>query len=250
MGGEEAIGGAGASGGSGGLGGEGGQEAIGGEGGRSGGAAGGEPTGGGGGTAGAGGGGVGGSDGCPVAQSFSATPSVIPAGETQSLIELEASDPDGGPDPLRSRLSATTGTFEDPEASTTTYTCGAPGPADITARITDGDPECDVEETITVTCPNDIPINLCPKLFTVNAIPSVIPPGQDFTEVQRQASDPDDGPLPLVTTFYALRGTFDDPNAEETIYRCERSGLQEICVDASDGACVKTLCMDVICPEE
>ena len=149
---------------------------------------------------------------------------------------------------MRPNLSAPTGVFKDPEASSTVYTCGAPGPVTLTARATDGDPECDVEQSIEVDCPNDIPINLCPNLFVVNAIPSNIPPGEDTTEVQNQASDPDDGPLPLVTTFYALYGTFEDPNASPTFYTCERSGLQEICVDASDGACVKTLCTDVICP--
>jgi len=77
---------------------------------------------------------------------------------------------------------------------------------------------------------------------------SNIPPGEDSTEVRNQANDPDEGPLPLVTTFYASYGTLDDPNASVTMYRCERSGLQEICVDASDGACVKTLCTSVTCP--
>jgi hypothetical protein len=169
-------------------------------------------------------------------------------GESQSLVEVDAFDAEAGPEPLRTRLSATTGTFEDPEASATVYTCGAPGPAEITARATDGDPSCNVEQTITIQCPTDIPVNLCPNLFTVNAIPSHIPPGQDSTDVQTRAEDPDDGPLPLVTTFYALYGTFDDPQAEDTVYRCGRSGLNEICVDASDGACVKTACTDVTCP--
>ncbi len=54
----------------------------------------------------------------------------------------------------------------------------------------------------------------------------------------------------MPTHDYALRGTFDDRHAEDAIYQCERPGLIEICADASDGACVKTDCIDVQCPEE
>ncbi len=179
---------------------------------------------------------------------FTAPPSVVPSGATQSTISFDVVDPEMSPEPLQTRLSATTGTFDDPTASSTSYTCGAPGTAEITAKATDGDPDCDVEQTISIQCPSDIPVNLCPNLFTVNAIPSNIAPGEYSTDVQTRAEDPDDGPLPLVTTFYALRGTFDDPNAKDTVYHCQGSGLQEICVDASDSACVKTLCTDVRCP--
>jgi hypothetical protein len=49
----------------------------------------------------------------------------------------------------------------------------------------------------------------------------------------------------MVTTLSALRGTFDDTHAANTVYHCERAGQAEICVDATDGACVKTSCMDV-----
>jgi hypothetical protein len=207
-------------------------------------------TGGAGGVAGNGGAGGGGLNVCPEISEILASPSVIPIGEDQSSVTVVAADADMSPESLQTRWGAATGTFEDPSESSTTYTCGAPGPVDITVRASDGDPACDTEASITVQCPDDIPVNLCPNLMTVNAIPSKIPPGQDSTEVQTRASDPDQGPLPLVTTFYAFRGTFDDPNAEDTIYRCERPGLQEICVDASDGACVKTLCTDVSCPAE
>jgi hypothetical protein len=31
---------------------------------------------------------------------------------------------------------------------------------------------------------------------------------------------------------------------------CDRPGRVEICVDATDGACTKTLCDNVICPAE
>lgn len=190
----------------------------------------------------------GGANTCPGITKFIVSPIAIPIGETESLISVVASDPDMSPEPLRTRLSATTGTFDDPSASSTIYRCGAPGTAMITVRATDGDPACDVQHTASIECPSDIPVNVCPNLFTVNAIPSNIPAGEDSTDVERRADDADDGPLPLVTTFYAFRGTFDDPNAEHTVYHCETSGIQEICADASDGACVKTLCTEVRCP--
>ena len=186
---------------------------------------------------------------CPVIRDLSATPRVIPPDERQSLIEVDAVDPDMKPDELRTILSASTGTFDDREASTTLFTCGAPGATEISVRVTDGERRCEKERSITVQCPSTVADNLCPKLYVINAIPSDIPEGQNWTEVQTRAEDFGDGPLELVTTFYAFRGSFDDPNAKNTIYRCERSGLQEICVDAHDGACVKTLCMDVICPQ-
>jgi hypothetical protein len=96
---------------------------------------------------------------------------------------------------------------------------------------------------------NAFPDNLCPKLFTVNAIPSNIPTGENTADVQVRAEDPDDGPLPLVTTFHALSGSFEDAHAPNTVYTCGDPGLIEICADANDGACVKTLCTDVRCPE-
>ena len=187
---------------------------------------------------------------CPVIRNLSATPTVIPPDERQSLIEVDAFDPDTNPEALRTILSASAGTFDDRNASTTLFRCGAPGATEISVRATDGDRKCDQERTITVQCPSTVADNLCPKLYVINAIPSKIPEGQDWTEVQTRAEDFGDGPLELVTTFYAFRGTFDDPNAKNTVYRCERSGLQEVCVDAFDGACVKTLCMDVICPQD
>jgi hypothetical protein len=96
---------------------------------------------------------------------------------------------------------------------------------------------------------NADPDNLCPKFFVLNAIPSNIPMGQSTTDVEVRAEDPDDGPLPLVTTLYALSGSFDDVHASNAVYTCDDPGLIEICADASDGACVKTLCIDVRCPE-
>jgi hypothetical protein len=189
---------------------------------------------------------------CPVIRNLTATPSEIPPNQRQSVIEVDAFDPDAvNPDPLVTRLSASTGTFDDPTASTALYSCGDPGSAKICVKASDGDRGCDKERCINVQCPSTVPENVCPKLYTLNMIPSTIPQGQTWTEVEVRGEDIGrDGPLPFTTTLYALRGTFDDVHASDTIYFCERSGLNEICVDASDGACVKTRCEDVFCPAE
>lgn len=252
------AGGSGGAGGTGGVGGDGGAGGMAGIGGTAGngGMAG---TGGAGGTAGVGGGGGSGGNACPVIADLTATPSVIPMNQTQSTVEVDAFDPDAvNPDPLVTTLSASTGTFQDRHASTTLYTCGAPGSAEICVQATDGDRDCDAEQCITVECPNDIPVNFCPELFIINAIPSTIRPGQTSTNIQTRAQD-GDGPLPLLLTLSALRGSFENTDniqegngvvAQDATYVCGRSGLIEICVDASDGACVKTLCTDVTCPAE
>jgi hypothetical protein len=187
---------------------------------------------------------------CPVIRDLRADPSVIPPTQTQSVVVVDAFDPDAdNPLPLVTILSASAGTFDDPNAPATTFNCGAPGPAEICVKATDGDKDCNKERCITVQCPSTVPDNFCPKLYVLNAIPSDLrDTGKSWTEIQVRAEDDDLQPLPLITTLYALRGFFDDVHAKNTIYQCERAGLNEVCVDASDGACVKTLCIDVICP--
>jgi len=189
---------------------------------------------------------------CPVIADLTSTPKIIPPGLNQSLIEVDAFDPDAvNPEPLVTTLSASLGVFADKNADETIFTCGSPGPAEICVKASDGDRDCDKDRCITVQCPGTVPDNICPRLFTINAIPTnTIADGKNWTEVQVRADDPDLGPLPLVTRLRALRGTFDDENDANTIYRCERAGLMEICADATDGACEKTLCMDVICPTQ
>jgi hypothetical protein len=158
------------------------------------------------------------------------------AGSTDSTVSVVATDPDMSAEPLETRFRATTGTFNDPAASSATYACGAPEAAMVILIRGKADPSRDVEQTITIQCPDDIPINLCPKRNTVNAIPSNIPADKGWTEVQVRASDSDAGRLPLVTMFHSFRGSFDDPRAADTLYRWERTSLQELCAHASDGA--------------
>jgi hypothetical protein len=126
-------------------------------------------------------------------------------------------------------------------------------------EATDDDPECEETRCITVQCPSTIPVNICPMLFVINAIPSAIPAGETTTRVQTRGQDTDGLPIPLVLTLDALWGSFEDTEnipeqnnviAQNATYICDRPGPVEICVDATDGACTKTLCRDILCPDD
>jgi hypothetical protein len=99
--------------------------------------------------------------------------------------------------------------------------------------------------------------NACPKLFLIRAIPTTIPPGQTTTMIETRAQDADGLPLPLVLTLSAPWGSFENTDniqepdnvvSQQATYICDRSGPVEICVEATDGACVKKLCTFVLCP--
>ena len=64
---------------------------------------------------------------------------------------------------------------------------------------------------------------------------------------------------PLTLTLSALWGSFENtenvPGAGQVVqqdatYNCDRPGEVELCVDATDGACTKTLCTIVTCPDD
>jgi hypothetical protein len=194
---------------------------------------------------------------CPIVESLTASPATVPSGQTTTSVFVAADDLDDFPAPLRTELSAATGVFDDRFATATTFTCGAAGNVEICVRANDGDPGCNVTSCITVRCPDDIPDNLCPQLFVINAIPRVIPDGETSTMVETRAQDTDGLPFPLTLTLNALWGSFENteniqqPNnvvAQNATYICDRPGPVEICVDATDSACTKTLCDRVTCP--
>ena len=101
--------------------------------------------------------------------------------------------------------------------------------------------------------------NLCPSLFIINPVPRTIREGNDSTLVETRAQELDGGiPMPLMLTLSALWGTFENtenirgPNGtvnQNATYVCDRPGPVEVCVEATDGACSKSLCDDIICPE-
>jgi hypothetical protein len=196
---------------------------------------------------------------CPIIEDFTADPNPVPAGEETTTVIVDAIDPDEFPEPLETTFSSATGAFEEPHASQTTFRCGEPGPVEICVDASDGDPTCDDEpRCLTVQCPSDIRPNLCPMLFVINAFPREIPPGETTTSVETRGQDTDGLPLPLVLTLNSLWGSFEstgniqEPNnvvAQNATYVCDRPGEVEICVDATDGACVKTLCDNIVCPD-
>jgi len=197
---------------------------------------------------------------CPIVEDLTVTPATIPPGMIMALVSVDATDPDDFPEPLHTALSSATGVFDDRFATETTFTCGDSGPIEICVEATDGDPTCDDEPTCTtVQCPSDIPVNLCPMLFVINAIPSTIASGETSTMIQTRGQDTDGLPFPLVLTLNALWGSFENTDniqepqnvvAQNATYVCDRPGDVEICVDATDGACLKTLCTDVRCPAD
>jgi hypothetical protein len=196
---------------------------------------------------------------CPIIQSVSADPTEVPVGETTTEVQVDATDPDDFPVPLRIEWSSDTGVFDDRFASNTTFTCGSSGPVQLCVKANDGDPDCDETSCLTVQCPSDIPANLCPQLFVINGIPRRIPASETSTRVETRGQDTDGLPFPLTLTLNALWGSFEDTEniqqpfhvvQQDAIYICDRPGPVEICVDATDGACTKTLCDNVICPDD
>jgi hypothetical protein len=202
---------------------------------------------------------------CPIVEDLTATPMKIEEGDATTIIRVTAVDPDEFPDPLRTQLSAApSGSFDDRFASETTFTCGESGLAEICVDASDGDTTCmddpGYEPTcIFVECPSDIPLNLCPMLFVINTFPSMIPEGQNWTNVETRGQDTDGVPVPLELTLHALWGSFENtiniPElhnvvAQNATYVCSRPGRVELCVDATDGACMKTRCTNVTCPDD
>ena len=111
---------------------------------------------------------------------------------------------------------------------------------------------------MTLQCPSEIPANICPQLFVINGVPRVIPNGETSTLVQTRGQDTDGLPFPLTLTLSALWGELENTEnvpkplnvvEQNATYVCDRPGPVEVCVDATDGACTKTLCDNLVCPD-
>ena len=85
---------------------------------------------------------------CPRLHFLNAVPNEVPP--EGSEVTVLVSDADG--DPLTTALTATSGSFEDPAAQSTTYTCGADGTQTIRVSVTDGDAACDKTKSFDVEC--------------------------------------------------------------------------------------------------
>lgn len=178
---------------------------------------------------------------CPVIEKFQLDQdATLP----EANILVVASDPDGRPLELVTTLFADSGYFEDPHASVTAYVCDEFGVEDVELCVTasDGDAECDQTECGKVNC------NACPFLHSLSPIPSNIPPGQNSSEIQVRAQDIDNYPGPFVLTLTASRGTFDDPHAWDTFFRCDGPGSVDVCAEVDDQLCKKSLCVKITCP--
>ena len=210
---------------------------------------------------------------CPIIESMSADPNPIPPRTDSSTVVVTAFDPDEFPEPLSIEWTSDGGGFEDPHEPETTFRCGQSGPVDVCVEVSDGDPSClelpDAKRCMTIECPGDVIVNICPNLNVINVYPSTtIEPGSNWTAVQTRGWDTDRKPFPMTLTLNALWGSFDDtenlscpeitlecPHSsnvvfQNAIYFCDRPGPVELCVDATDGACTKTLCTDVDCPDD
>ncbi len=203
---------------------------------------------------------------CPVIEDFTARPMTVPENQSTTAVRVDVVDPDEFPEALITELSSPTGVFADRFATETTFTCGKKGPVDLRVDVSDGDEACDKTRSIRVNCPSTIPDNFCLELFNINFILSTIPPGETTAEVQTRARDRDDQPLPVTLTLRAPWGSFENtetgrcevviplecpaPYFQNATYICDRPGEVEICVDATDGACQKTQCDEVECPDD
>lgn len=87
---------------------------------------------------------------CPRLHFLNAVPDDVPP--EGSEVTVLVSDEDG--DALTTTLTATAGSFADPSARSTTYTCdGATGPQTISVTVSDGQTACDKSKSFPVTCP-------------------------------------------------------------------------------------------------
>jgi len=92
---------------------------------------------------------------CPRLHFLNAVPDEVPA--EGSAVTVLVSDKNG--DALTTALTATGGSFADPSAQSTTYTCdNANGSQTISVTVSDGDVACDKSKSFEVTCPG---VNLC-----------------------------------------------------------------------------------------
>lgn len=196
---------------------------------------------------------------CPIVESVTADPNPIESPSDLTTVRVSATDPDEFPQPMKITWSSEGGGFENRNDATTVFRCGEPGPVDVSVNVSDGDTACDQVRDLVIECPSDVRSNLCPMLFVINGVPRTIPSGETTTRVETRGQDTDGLPVPLTLTLSALWGTFEntvniqEPNnvvAQNATYVCSRPGPVEVCVDASDGACTKTLCTVLTCPDD
>ncbi len=91
---------------------------------------------------------------CPIIHHMGAIPSQLREGESTSNIQVRTTDPDMGPEPLSIMLSADRGTLTSPNATDSMFVCPTGGgQVEVTAVVTDGFPQCEQTQSVTVFCP-------------------------------------------------------------------------------------------------
>ena len=86
---------------------------------------------------------------CPRLHFLNVVSRSIPEGGTGQVSVL-TNDPDGGEPSVM--LLATSGSFADPAAASTTYSCGAAGTQTVSVTVGDGDAACDQTKSFDVLC--------------------------------------------------------------------------------------------------
>jgi hypothetical protein len=88
---------------------------------------------------------------CPLIDGVQASPSEVLVSGSVGLVGT-AHDSDSGPSPLTYAWTSDSGTFTDSKAPSTRFTCTAPGTANVTLTVSDGDASCAATSTVQVTC--------------------------------------------------------------------------------------------------
>ncbi len=147
---------------------------------------------------------------CPQIDALDANPTEVFVGGTVGLAAT-AHDADHGPSTLTAAWSATSGTFTDPSALATRFTCTQPGAATLTLTVSDGDATagCPATASLTVTCDPRPAASTCQLGNGAGAIKHVIYLQFDNTHLMRdRAQVPSDlEQMPHLLDFIRGNGT-------------------------------------------
>ncbi|MDH3622479.1 MAG: hypothetical protein OES69_04010 [Myxococcales bacterium] len=160
---------------------------------------------------------------CPRLYFLNVVPDEVPP--EGSTVTVLVGDADG--DPVSTALTATGGSFVDPSAQLTTYTCDdANGTQTVSVIASDGDPACDKTKSFDVTCPG---VNLCENVDCDDGNPCTddsCNPETGECETSNNTNACDAGPE--LTT----NGDFETGNLD---------GWTQFCTGPNNGTCEATM---------
>ncbi|HVW24751.1 MAG TPA: hypothetical protein VHC69_05245 [Polyangiaceae bacterium] len=147
---------------------------------------------------------------CPQLDGVQATPSEVLVSGSVGL-SATAHDSDNGPSPLTYAWTSDSGTFTDATAANTRFTCTAPGTANVTVTVSDGDASanCPATSTVQVTCTGRTASTSCQLGNGAGSIQHVIYLQFDNTHLTRdRTSVPSDlEQMPNLLNFIRNNGT-------------------------------------------